>query len=170
MRLGRKVFCSLHCFGKINAKLHPMKNPNRVPPVKTTDALSPFRHYHKTLRSRIKWYRKIKKGRFILFNKDPRRQLMVTVEDLKNQWDKQKGICPYTGILLKIPRSAYGWEKIPKNFLRASIDRIDSSKGYTKDNIQFISLMANYAKHEFDDSELIKFCQAVSKYHPETIS
>lgn len=38
-----------------------------------------------------------------------------------------------------------------------SIDRIDSSKGYTIDNIQVISLKANVAKNNLSDKELKLF-------------
>ena len=42
--------------------------------------------------------------------------------------------------------------KLPKT---ASIDRIDSSKGYTKGNVQWVCVFANLAKNTFKD-ELIK--------------
>ena len=44
---------------------------------------------------------------------------------------------------------------------RASVDRIDSSKGYIKGNIQFVSLVAQYAKNMWDEKELYNFCEAV---------
>jgi hypothetical protein len=42
-----------------------------------------------------------------------------------------------------------------------SIDRIDSSKGYTKDNIMVISLRANKLKNNATQSEL----QSLGTYH-----
>ena len=48
---------------------------------------------------------------------------------------------------------------------RASVDRIDSSKGYTKDNIQFVAMIAQYAKHTFTEKELFTFCHAVAEKH-----
>jgi hypothetical protein len=47
----------------------------------------------------------------------------------------------------------------------ASVDRIDSSKGYTKDNIQFVCFMANIAKNKFSCDELINFCNLVSEFN-----
>jgi hypothetical protein len=52
-------------------------------------------------------------------------------------------------------------------YRQASIDRTDSSQGYTPDNIQFVSLMANYAKNAFQEDQLIDFCRAVAKKHPD---
>ena len=41
----------------------------------------------------------------------------------------------------------------------ASIDRIDSSKGYTKDNVQIISYLANLMKSNATHSEMVKFAE-----------
>ncbi len=42
-----------------------------------------------------------------------------------------------------------------------SIDRIDSNKGYTKDNIQIISAQANRMKGDSSREELLTFCKSV---------
>lgn len=45
----------------------------------------------------------------------------------------------------------------------ASIDRIDSSKGYTKDNVQIISYLANLMKSNATQSEMNKFADWIKK-------
>lgn len=60
-----------------------------------------------------------------------------------------------------MPSSAYA-SQLPSTPDRASLDRKDSSKGYTPDNIQFVSMMANYAKNRWNDKELFEFCSAVN--------
>lgn len=42
-----------------------------------------------------------------------------------------------------------------------SIDRVDSSKGYTKDNIQIISTIANRMKWNATQEQLLTFCRGV---------
>jgi len=43
----------------------------------------------------------------------------------------------------------------------ASLDRIDSSKGYTEDNVQWVSKQANLSKHLMSMQELQEFCKKV---------
>lgn len=62
--------------------------------------------------------------------------------------------CPVLLINIK-----YGGGEKAKN--SASLDRIDSSKGYTKDNVQIISNLANMMKNEADSNELINFANWV---------
>ena len=44
----------------------------------------------------------------------------------------------------------------------ASLDRIDSSKGYIPGNIQFISAICNYAKNDLSHEEMIVFCKLLA--------
>lgn len=46
-----------------------------------------------------------------------------------------------------------------KNPYQASLDRIDNNIGYMKGNIRFVSLIYNYAKNNFTDNDVAKFCQ-----------
>lgn len=55
--------------------------------------------------------------------------------------------CPILGIPLQ-----WNFGKAEDNSY--SLDRIDSEKGYVKDNIQFMSLKANRAKNNLNSAEL----------------
>jgi len=74
--------------------------------------------------------------------KQRKKEFNLTLHDFYNQWQQQKGRCPYTGWVLKLPKAN---ERLPKTPDRASLDRIDSSLGYTPNNIQFVSLAIQYA-------------------------
>jgi hypothetical protein len=66
-------------------------------------------------------------------------------------------VCPVLGLSLE--RSNDG---IPKKN-SPSVDRIDPSKGYTKDNIQVISQLANAMKQDATKEQLISFAKWVLK-------
>lgn len=71
-------------------------------------------------------------------------------------------ICP----LLKIPlTNIMSKGRIASN---ASIDRIDSNKGYTKDNIQVISDLANRMKQNATKEQLITFSRSILDLYKDT--
>lgn len=47
----------------------------------------------------------------------------------------------------------------------ASLDRVDSDKGYTLDNVRFVTWMVNCARADWNDSALVKMCRGVIKLH-----
>jgi hypothetical protein len=67
--------------------------------------------------------------------------------------------CPLLGIELVLGIENY---KSPNYY---SIDRIDSSKGYVKDNIQIISRLANTMKNNATKEQLITFSKNVLKLY-----
>lgn len=84
----------------------------------------------------------------------------VTGDYLLELWETQKHRCPYTGDELILKHHRGRGEKLVN---QASIDRIDSSKGYIRGNIEFVSLMANYAKNSWTKQALIDFCKGVAE-------
>ena len=73
-------------------------------------------------------------------------------EEAWDVWLKQKGKCKFTGLSL-----SFGGEN------GASIDRIDSSKGYEKDNVQWVHKKINFMKFTFTNNEFIRMCNLVSE-------
>ena len=146
-KIGRRVYCSLECNGHSgHAHLAPYKGVRSPNFIRCNDGLSSMRFHLKIIR----WHCK-KKGWI------PE----ITLEDLKEQWDKQGGVCPYTGWVLQTPKNTAHYNQLGKTPDRASLDRIDSSKGYVRGNIQFVSLIVQYAKNGWDDVEVLKLCKAV---------
>lgn len=48
---------------------------------------------------------------------------------------------------------------------RASIDRIDSSKGYIRDNIQIVAKELNMMKLDHSQADFIELCKKVAEYN-----
>jgi hypothetical protein len=48
-----------------------------------------------------------------------------------------------------------------KSPYKASIDRIDATKGYVQDNVQWVCKDINYMKHTLSQDKFIKLCKAV---------
>jgi len=61
-----------------------------------------------------------------------------------------KGVCEATGIPLDFSRVSY-------NPYSPSIDRIDSSRGYTDDNVQVVCMIYNFCKNAFTTEQVTKF-------------
>lgn len=94
-----------------------------------------------------------------LINRSNRKACFVTIEDLIEVWNKQNGICPYSKIKLNLPTHSNPNPNEP--YYMASVDRIDSSKPYTKDNIQFVSRTMNYAKNSMTHEQTINFLKLI---------
>jgi hypothetical protein len=151
MKLGRFFYCSLSCANKdksVRFSWIRYQDTSHLNPGNKKDDFSSFRFHLRKVKNRCR-YRK------------DNREISITVEDLKNQWNKQKGVCPYTGWTLNTPNATSQIHKLPITPYRASVDRIDSSKGYTVENIEFVSLIYQFAKNIWSGDEVIKFCEAV---------
>lgn len=68
----------------------------------------------------------------------------ITVEWAVELYDNQNGKCALTGLPLDTGpvRAESGRDRRP---FRPSLDRIDSSRGYTKDNVRLVCSCVNYA-------------------------
>jgi len=77
---------------------------------------------------------------------------------IQELFSKQSGKCALT----KIPFT-FNFEKcktVKKDPFSPSIDRIDSAKGYTKDNVRLVCMVVNLALNEFGDDTFSKMCRA----------
>jgi hypothetical protein len=152
-KLAKGHFCSKVCFGKfkglINFGNKANKDTSYLRNIVRTDDLSPFRNHLKVMRKSAK---------------HRNHECSVTLLDLKALWEKQKGVCPCTGWNLVLLPSTTDYENTALTINRASVDRIDSSQGYTIENIQFVAVIANFAKNVFTEAELINFCHDVYNY------
>lgn len=88
--------------------------------------------------------------------KSKNREFTITKKDIWELWLKQKGKCALTGLELKIERN---YKKM-KN-MTASLDRIDSDRGYTMDNVQWIHKDVNRMKSNFSQKYFITMCRLI---------
>ncbi len=90
--------------------------------------------------------------------KSKNREFSITKENMWDQWLKQQGQCSLTGLNLHIERN---YTKLKG--MTASLDRINSSLGYTVDNIQWIHKDVNRMKSNFDENYFKQICILIAK-------
>lgn len=129
----KRVFCSRPCWIE-GRKTRPSRR----------DEFSPFRSFLAAAlqRNESKWT--------VL-------EPLLSLEDLKEQWELQGGICPYSGHSMILPPSMDWRKPPPESPYRASLDRVDSSKPYQKGNVEFVCLAVNFAKHDFPQQTMLDF-------------
>jgi len=79
----------------------------------------------------------------------------ITSEYLYSVWEKQSGCCAYTGIPLELGTG------------EASVDRIDSSKGYIEGNVQWVLTKVNRMKWDSSEKEFLELCSLIVKSRKE---
>lgn len=108
------------------------------------------------------WYMKIIKLR----SKKKDKPHDLDAQFLYDLWNSQQGICPLTGWKLNLPPNSRTWSKDkPFSPYSASLDRIDSSIGYVRGNVRFISVMANLAKNVFSDEDVLHFAKSIVDFN-----
>ena len=80
----------------------------------------------------------------------------ITLEDVLEIYEIQKGSCALTNIEFSLDRLG----RKSKNPFAPSLDRIDSDKGYTKENIRLVCVIVNLALNNFGDNAFDKMCRA----------
>ena len=89
------------------------------------------------------------KGRIRVGNQSTsRHDLDITPEDLKEQWDKQGGKCYWLNIDMSLVDLL-----VSRSPFAPSVDRIDSSRGYHKDNIVLTTRFANLGRGAYDNED-----------------
>ena len=89
------------------------------------------------------------------------RQWTITPEIVNQVYINQKYKCALTGIPIDFENKNYdiGYT------CTASLDRIDSKKGYTPENIQLVHKDVNMMKNHYPQDYFIKMCKLVTNKH-----
>jgi hypothetical protein len=139
-KLGRMNFCTRSCVGKNNIKNFPDRENNYDISKHSSNNRDEFTGFRDFLR-------RIKRRNY---------EYDVDLEYLKKVWDSCN-VCVYSGVKLTLPTHIQNNNPL----VTASIDRIDSTKGYVKGNIQYISITANHAKNSMSHEQMLEFCELI---------
>lgn len=138
LNIGRKNYCSRTCSGKHNIKNFGNKiyDIRKIP--RGIIRIPTFTCYYRAAKRRNKI-------------------MDLDIPYLRELWDKQEGKCAYSQVKLTHP----SYKKSNDTRFTASLDRIDSSKGYVKGNVQFISIAINYMKGQMSDENIKEFIKII---------
>ncbi len=85
----------------------------------------------------------------------------ISIKQMSRVFESQRGKCALT----EIPLSFGVWDMGVRKAGNASLDRIDSSKGYVKENVQWIDKDINNMKGILAEMRFIELCKLVAKKH-----
>lgn len=94
-------------------------------------------------------------------------EVKINAKDIYDLWIKQNKKCALSNVYINF--NHINKENSDKSYNKygltcvASLDRIDSNKGYTKDNIQLVHKDVNMMKKEYDQEYFIKICQLIAE-------
>lgn len=80
-------------------------------------------------------------------------EFSITIKDGWELFEKQDHKCALTGLHLEIGAG--------RNRCSASLDRIDNSKGYSIDNIQWVHRNVNMIKHHWSQEYFVNICRRI---------
>lgn len=144
VKRGFAISCSRSCGATLRNYKHSKGNINFIAGYTRQDEYSPFRYYLNKAKNRREYG-------------DTDLDLLY----LKKLWESQAGICPYTGYKMDLPKNTQD-SNIKGSPEKASLDRIDSSLGYIRGNVQFVCLSVNLAKNGFSHEQMLSFFKKIN--------
>lgn len=89
-------------------------------------------------------------------------EFSLTPDDIWEIYLKQNKKCFYTGLDIVFAKN---WKEMDNLIQTASLDRIDNSKGYDKNNIRLVHKQVNIMRGPLTDGDFIKLCVMVANKH-----
>lgn len=83
----------------------------------------------------------------------------ISIEDIWDQYIKQNKKCALSGLDILF--------SLDDQLKTASVDRKDSDKGYTKDNIQIVHKDINYLKMDLSEKRLYDLCKFIANFRKD---
>ena len=148
VKLGKTDFyCSLSCSGKATKNIKMIINLGKNNHFKGGE--NKLVTEDDKIKSSMKEFARRVKNRKTKFVEE------LNIEKMVEVWNSQNGKCKFTNVDLVLPHTIE--YKTTSNNYKASIDRIDSSKPYTIDNIQFVSYTVNNLKSNMSEELVYDF-------------
>ena len=115
--------------------------------------------YRRLYKNDLDRYLKVRLWSTHAYSRKIHREFTITFNDLHRLWERQKGHCAITGLeMAHAPSSAK--DRI-RNRMNVSMDRIDSTQGYTPNNVWLVCEFVNRAKQDLTKEELLVFANGV---------
>lgn len=148
---GRKhFFCSISCAASYSAKFITSEDRKE----RAKKAVITSRNNGTLIRN--------KRGKFTWYlNKIRQRSngdTNITEKILNDIWIKQSNKCALSEITIFLKD-----RNVQNTPFTASVDRIDSTKPYTPDNIQFVAYSINLAKNTFSDDQIKELIEEIRR-------
>jgi predicted DNA-binding protein YlxM (UPF0122 family) len=109
------------------------------------------RHMIENLDGRLRYILGVTERRAVKLDMD----FELTFDNLKTLYEKQKGRCYYSGIPLSV---------ITHDPYLMSVDRVDSLKGYTEDNVVFAAWHVNFMKQDLNETQFLDLCRKITEH------
>lgn len=106
-----------------------------------------------------KGYQEVPQAWFSGFRRNAKLEFNIEIEDVWNLYVNQKQKCALSGLPISFKNQA---NRRGLRSFTASLDRIDSSKGYIKDNIQLVHKDVNIMKNAFKQDYFINICKLIT--------
>jgi hypothetical protein len=89
-------------------------------------------------------------------------QFRISIQYAWDLYVAQEGHCALTGEAITLSPS-----RTEKGASTASLDRIDSSKGYVRGNVQWVRVEINYMKHSLSMKDFVVWCRRVASHQQD---
>jgi hypothetical protein len=122
--------------------------------------------WHRTGKNGTRWlgYEEISKNFFNTVERNAKARDLKFDIDIKYMWKlfiKQKRKCALSGVPIRFANS----NKDRTKYCSASLDRINSKKGYVKNNVQWVHKDINKMKRTMKDDDFLQWCKIITKYN-----
>lgn len=111
----------------------------------------------------FKGYKEIPGSWFGRYSKSKTKEFNITIEEVYNIWIQQDKKCNLSGLDISFENINIKTTKQRFDLVcTASLDRINSNKGYIPGNIQLVHKDINMIKNIYEQNYFIKLCKAVA--------